>query len=206
MANTLQTELAPGSGGTADAVSTAKDKAGEVVGTAGEEARAVARDAADHARALVDETRDRLRGQASEQTERLSGTLRDVAEQLRSMVEGRGAAPGVVSDLASQLASTVSRTASRLEDGGVDTALDDAKRFARNRPGTFLAVAVGAGFVAGRLFKASDTQALAQAAKPTPDAGAQGANGTPSISGAPMHASIGSGTPPLASDAFVGEP
>jgi len=205
MANTLQTDLVQGSGGTAEAVSTAKDKAVEVAGTAGEEAKAVARDAADHARSLLGETRDQLRSQASEQTERLSGTLRDVAEQLRAMVEGRAVAPGMVSDLASQFASTASRTASRLDDGGIDAALGDAKRFARNRPGTFLAVAVVAGFAAGRLLKAADTHALAQAAKPTPDADRRELDDASSIAGTAVHGSIG-GASALASDPFVVEP
>src|SRR5690606_32119711 len=107
-----------------------------------------AQDAAEHARRLVGETRSQLRTQAAEQTDRLSGTLRDVSDQLRSMADGTGAAPGLVTDVTSDLASRTSSLASRLDEGGLDAAIDDVKRFARNRPVLFLAAAAGVGFVA----------------------------------------------------------
>jgi vacuolar-type H+-ATPase subunit H len=191
MANTMQSNIEQTGAAASEVASTAKDRAMEVAETATDEAKAVAQDAAAHARRVVDETRDRLRTQASEQTDRLTETLREMAGQLRSMVEGRGAAPGMISDLASQLASTANRTASRLDEGGLDAAIGDAKRFARNRPGAFLAMAVGAGFVAARLIKAADTHALAQAAKPSSDAG--GATDTPALGAADVHRTIGTG-------------
>jgi hypothetical protein len=200
MANTMQSDVKQTGSGAAEVASTAKDRAAEVSGAAGAEVKAVAQDAAAHARQLVDETRGQLRTQASEQTDRLTGTLRDVAAQLQSMAEGRGAATGVVGDVTSQLASTAQRAASRLDEGGLDAMVADVKRFARNRPGVFIAAAVGAGFVAGRLIKAADTHALIDAAKPDAGSPSNGDAVAPAAQG-----TIGSGGSMLASDPIVVE-
>lgn len=210
MTNTMQSGTA--SGGAADAATTAKDQATEVAATAADEAKAVAQDAATHARRLVGETREQLRTQASDQTERLTQTLKDVSQQLRSLADGNGAAPGMVGDLTAQLASTTNRLASRLDEGGLDAALGDVKRFARNRPVLFLAAAAGAGFMAGRLIKAADTHALTDALKPSggSDGGgdasgtSSGTYGSPAMT-APATGSIGSGGTVLASDPIVVE-
>jgi hypothetical protein len=199
MANTMQSDVQPTGSGAAEVASTAKERATEVTGAAGSEAKAVAQDAAAHARQLVDETRGQLRTQASEQTDRLTGTLRDIADQLRSMAEGRGATAGVVGDVTGQLASTAQRAASRLDEGGLDAMMADVKRFARNRPGTFIVAAVGAGFVAGRLIKAADTHALIEAAKPSDsEPPSNGSTIAPVTQG-----TIGSGGTMLASDPVV---
>ena len=46
------------------------------------------------------------------------------------------------------------RLASRMEQGGAQGVVDDVTRFARRRPGAFLAGAAGVGFVVGRLVRA----------------------------------------------------
>ena len=149
MTNTMQSDIESG-GSAADLASTATDRAADVRDVAGEQAKAVAQDAAAHAQRLVHETSQQLRTQASAQTDRLTETLREVAEQLRSMTDGRGTPPGFVTDLTHQLAATASRAAARLEAGGLDSLVDDTKRFARNRPAVFVAAAAGAGFVLGQ--------------------------------------------------------
>jgi hypothetical protein len=83
--------------------------------------------------------------------------------------------------LTSQLADTVSGAASRIGDGGYQGAIDDVKRFARNRPGMFLLGALGAGFVVGRMVKSVDTGSLLQAAKPD-DSASQFAAGSEALS------------------------
>ena len=45
------------------------------------------------------------------------------------------------------------------------------KRFARNRPGTFLLGGVGAGFAVGRLLRHADLKEIGHAAKPVGDDG-----------------------------------
>ena len=209
MTNTMQSGA---QGGAAkDVATTAKDQATEVAASAADEAKAVAQDAAAHARRLVGETRGQLRTQASEQTDRLTQTLKDMSEQLRSMADGRGPASGMVGDLTSQLASTTSNLATRLDEGGLDAALGDVKRFARNRPVLFLAAAAGAGFMAGRLIKAADTHALTEALKPSDDSdtggggGGFGSTGQPAMTAPPVSGTIGSGSTVFASDPVVVE-
>lgn len=144
---------------------TAKERASDVATTAGDEVRTVAQDARSQAQHVINQSRDQLRTQASEQTTRLAGTLRDVAEQMRGMARGEAPSEGPVANMTSSIADTVSRVASRLENGGVDGAMSDVKRYARNHPGMFLAGALGAGFLIGRVVKSVDTRAIADAAK-----------------------------------------
>jgi hypothetical protein len=209
MTNTMQSGAQGGAA--SDVATTAKDQATEVASSAADEAKVVAHDAAAHARRLVGETRGQLRTQASEQTDRLTQTLKDMSQQLRSMADGNGPASGMVGDLTSQLASTTSKLATRLDEGGLDAALGDVKRFARNRPVLFLAAAAGAGFMAGRLLKAADTHALTEAMKTSDDSGpgtvsgASGAYGQPAMATTPAQGSIGGGNTILASDPVVVE-
>lgn len=59
--------------------------------------------------------------------------------------------PGVASDLVRKAAERSSAVASWLDGRDPGSVLDEAKSFARKRPGTFLLLAAGAGVVAGRL-------------------------------------------------------
>jgi hypothetical protein len=60
---------------------------------------------------------------------------------------------GVASNLVSQAATRVGDVAGWLESRDPAGILDDVKRFARQRPGVFVAVAAGAGILVGRLAK-----------------------------------------------------
>jgi hypothetical protein len=59
--------------------------------------------------------------------------------------------PGVASDLVRQAAERSSSIASWLDGRDPGSLLDEVKSFARQRPGTFLLLAAGAGVLAGRL-------------------------------------------------------
>jgi hypothetical protein len=187
MANTMETSQPQT---TASGVDRAKEGAKSVADSARQEATGVARDAGAHARELVGQTKEQLRQQAADQTDRLSSSLRDISGQLRAMGEGSGAPSGMVSDLTHQLTQATGNLADRLDQGGIDGALADVKRFARNRPGLFLAAAVGAGFVAGRMLKAMDTGSVVHAAKDAvssdadTDASASPATGAPAYGAA----------------------
>jgi hypothetical protein len=173
-------------GGAADAArtvgTTAKEKATDVASSASGEAKAVAQDAKDQAREVINRSREQLRVQASEQGDRLASTLRDVGDQLRAMSRGEARPDSQVASLTSQLADTVSNAASRIGDGGYQGAIDDVKRFARNRPGMFLLGALGAGFVVGRVVKSVDTGSLLQAAKADESGASQFAAGSGALS------------------------
>jgi len=59
--------------------------------------------------------------------------------------------PGVAADLIRQAAERSQSVASWLENRDPGSLLDEVKSFARQRPGTFLLAAAGAGLLAGRL-------------------------------------------------------
>lgn len=177
---------------------TAKDRASDVATTAGEEVRTVAEDARTQAQHVINRSREQLRSQASEQSTRLASTLRDVAQQMRGMTRGEAPSEGPVTDVTASIADTVSRLASRLEQGGVDGAMSDVKRYARNHPGMFLAGALGAGFLIGRVVKSVDTKAIADAAK--------GARNDDMVSGYGTQAGFSDVTPPTALGASTPPP
>jgi hypothetical protein len=162
------TETNPPDGGPPSSVDQAKETAKAVAQTTAGEAKSVVGEAKESARDLVGDARTQLRSQADDQAQRLAGTLRSFSSELSAMSQAPQA-QGTAAEMARQAADHTQQLAQRLEQGGVDRAVADAKRFARTRPGTFLLGAMGAGFVVGRLIKNADTQALASAAKPTSD-------------------------------------
>lgn len=157
------------------AASTAKEQAGEVghqaaqnakevAGTAKEEATKVASEAKQQARQLYHETRSQLTEQAGAQQARLASGLRSASDELSEMVNN-SEQQGVASELVSQLASRAGSVASWLDKRDPASVLDEVKRFARRRPGTFIAIAAAAGIVTGRL-----TRNLAAEAKESQEA------------------------------------
>jgi hypothetical protein len=133
---------------------TAKQQAGEVLG-----------EARDQARSLLGRTRSEVGGQASSQQQRAAESLRSLSDELRSMASGQQE-PGMATDLAHQAADKAGQLAAWLSDRGPGDILDEVSSFARRRPGTFLALAAGAGVVAGRL-----TRGMAAGAPSGHDAG-----------------------------------
>lgn len=152
-------------GAAQDVAGDAKAKASDVAGTAKEQASKVASEATDHAKQLYGQASENLKQQAGEQQERAAGGLRSLGEQLGRMAEHddeQGVASKVVRDLSSRATSA----ASFLENRDPGSLLDEVKHFAAKRPGTFIAIAAGAGILAGRL-----TKALAADAKHEHEAG-----------------------------------
>ena len=130
---------------------------------AASEVRNLADEAKSTGKDVARDVRQQLRTQADEQTARVTESLRQFASELQQM--SRAGGDGMAADLAMEASTTVDRLASRLGGGGLDSVLDDAKRFARNRPGTFLLASAAAGVVTARLLKATDTQRLVRAVK-----------------------------------------
>ena len=121
---------------------------------AGAQAKAVAGEAKQQLDRLINEGRDELRQQAEQRSSQAAGQLRTLSEQLGALVQGRPEAAGPLVGYVSDLQSQLRRRASRMEQGGAQGVVEDVTRFARRRPGTFLAGAAGAGFVVGRLVRA----------------------------------------------------
>lgn len=127
---------APRSGSTPEV---AKDQAGQVVSETGRQVKD-----------LLHQGRAELGDQAAAQQQRAASGLRSLGEQLRSMADG-SEQPGLASDIARQAAERSQSMASWLENHEPGTVLEEVRSFARRRPGAFLALAAGAGVLAGRL-------------------------------------------------------
>jgi hypothetical protein len=94
-----------------------------------------------------------VKAQANQQTERLADGLRSFAGQIQALVEGDQANAGPLPDYARQATDQLQQLAGQIGDRGFDGVVDDVQRFARRRPGLFLAGAAAAGFLGGRLLR-----------------------------------------------------
>jgi cell division septum initiation protein DivIVA len=140
-------------GAAADVAGDAKEKAANVAGTAKEQASNVASEVSDHAKQLFGQASSTLKDQAADQQQRAAGGLRTIGEQLGKMAENddeQGITAKVVRDLSNRAGSV----AEYLEGRDPGSLVEEVKSFAARRPGTFIAIAAGAGILAGRLTKA----------------------------------------------------
>jgi hypothetical protein len=177
----------------ADVASGAGDKASQVVDTTKDEAAQVADAAVQRVSDVVGSARDELRDRARNEAGNVGSSLSAVADELRAMGRASSENGGVTSGLVNNLAEQVDKGAQRLSDGDLEQVVDDVKRFARNRPGTFLLGAAGAGFLVGRLLRAADLKEVGQAVKPSSgDQSSQLTNGNGS-----GQAAIPAATPPV---------
>ncbi|WP_137120423.1 hypothetical protein [Segeticoccus rhizosphaerae] len=117
----------------------AKDEARNVTGEAGRQAQDLWR-----------QTRAELTDQAGHQQQRVAGGLRELGDELGSMAD-RSEQNGVATDLARQGSSKAHELAGWLDGRDPGSLLEEVRGFARSKPGTFLAVAAGLGFVASRM-------------------------------------------------------
>lgn len=141
-----------------------------VAGVASEQGQAVLTEAGDQAQDLMGQARSQLAGQAATQQENLTAWLRSLADELHQMV-GRGpehasggaqpdssgdepsrgtASNGVATQAVSQAQGRVKDAADWLEQHEPGDLVDEATRFARRRPGAFLAIAAVGGLLVGR--------------------------------------------------------
>lgn len=128
-----------------EGVETAK----QVGHTAKDEAGKIAQEAKSQVTNLVGELGADLKSQACAQQQKVADGLRSVSDELRSMAEN--SAGGTASSLVGQAAGKAGDVADWLDGRDPGSLLEEVKGFARRRPGVFLAVAAGAGLVAGRL-------------------------------------------------------
>lgn len=128
----------------------AKDEARNVAGTAKEQAGAVAGEARSQVQRIASQAKaqatDRVRGQHNQLVDRLRGLSDEFAEMGRD-----GDSPGKA--LVSDLGQRGQRVADFLADRGPEGIVSELTDFARRKPFTFLAGAVAAGFLVGRLGK-----------------------------------------------------
>jgi hypothetical protein len=143
--------------------STVKDHAEELRSAAAGGVGQVATEAQAQVKNVLSDARDAAGKQVQAQGEQLTSALASVRDQVQALAEGRPEAAGPVADYARQAADQLDTAVSRLQTGGLPAIADDLQRFARRRPGVFLAGAVVSGFLAGRLLRAGkDAGALEQ--------------------------------------------
>ncbi|MET3935570.1 hypothetical protein [Arthrobacter sp. OAP107] len=128
----------------------AKGAAQNVAETAKTEAKNVAYEAKNSARDLLHQAKSDLTDQAGTQQAKAAEGIRNVSSQLRTMADAPDQ-QGVAADLVRQVADRSESVASWLDNRDPGSLLNEVKSFARQRPGTFLLLAAGAGLLAGRL-------------------------------------------------------
>lgn len=134
----------------AEVAGTARDAGKHVAGVAGEQASQVASEATQQVKHLVHQTRGELTEQAATQQQRVASGLRSLSKELSTMAQGSEQS-GMATDLVHQASQRADAVASWLEQREPGHVVDEVTRFARQRPGAFLALAAGAGLLVGRL-------------------------------------------------------
>jgi hypothetical protein len=157
----------------ADVARTGQEEAKHVVEKGKEQAGELAGQAKEQALDLYGDARRELRSQAESQATRLAETVRSMSRQLSAMAQ-HAPEDGTVKSLTEQAASRTDQLAARLETTGLDGAVDEVKRFARERPLVFLGGALGLGLIVGRVVRNTNTKELLQAAKPDGSGNGQG--------------------------------
>lgn len=156
----------------ADVTRQAADSAQNVAETAKTEAANVAAEVKTNAKDLLHQAKSDLTDQAGTQQQKVAEGLRSISTELHTMAAASDQ-PGVASDLVRQAAERSSAVAGWLDGRDPGSLLTEVKTFARQRPGTFLLLAAGAGVLAGRLSRSLS----AGAPESTP--------GTPAVTGMP---------------------
>ena len=136
-----------------EAAGSAAEQSKHVAGVAQQEAARVASEASSQLRGLVQQATSEVEEQSREQKARLATNVRTFADDLDSM-RSQGQSSGLASQAVQQVAQQTRDLATRLEGREPRELLEDVRRFARRRPGTFLLGALAAGVVAGRLTRA----------------------------------------------------
>lgn len=121
-----------------------------VTDVAREQASGVAAEAGRQGRDLLQQAQGQLQDQAAQGQQRLARQLLSVSDELRSMADAPGR-DGVAAGLAHQAASRARDAGQWLDNRDPRQVVNEVQSFARRRPAVFLALAAGAGVVAGRL-------------------------------------------------------
>lgn len=126
--------------------SEAKTQAAEVGREAGRQAKDVLQ-----GMDILQMGKSQVTGQLSAQHDKAADALRTLSKELQAMASGESTEAGLGADVARQVSQRVESVAAWIESHEPSEVLDEVKRFARSRPGTFLAIAAGTGLLAGRM-------------------------------------------------------
>lgn len=153
--------------------SDAKDATQQVAGVAKEQVKQVANEAKGQARQLLGQASSEVREQAAEQQKRVASGLRDVSYELDNMAQASSG--GLATELVQNLSDRADTVANWLESRDPGSLVGELRTYAARKPGTFIAIAAGAGILAGRLAKS-----LATAASDENGSGSAASNSAPS--------------------------
>jgi hypothetical protein len=141
---------------------TAMQAGAQVAGTVKEQAGQVTAEAGKQAKQLLSQAQSEVTEQAAATQQRVAEGLHALADELTGMTRNSDQ-DGPATDLARQAADKAHQAAGWLADRDPGALLDEVRSFARRKPGTYLAIALGAGDLAGRL-----TRGLTAPADDTP--------------------------------------
>lgn len=141
----------------------AKEQASHVAGVTKEQAGQVASEVKSQAKDLYNQATSELKDQAGTQSQKVAEGLRSVSDELSSMAD-RSDGNGVASQLVKNLSGRAGSAATWLDGRDPGSLLDEVKSYAARKPGTFIAIAAGAGILAGRLAKSLAAEAKSEAA------------------------------------------
>ena len=150
-----------------------KEAAGQAVAdvkdTATQQAQRVGAEAKTQVRNVASDVRGKIGEQARTQNDKLVGSIRQTADHLDEMRGERADSPAAA--VVSRVADGGRQLADYLDRNGPEGVLQEVQDFARRRPGAFLATALAAGFVVGRLGKSvAKADPAAGSDKPAGDA------------------------------------
>lgn len=126
---------------------------GQVARNAAGQGREVLAEAGHQTRNLLGEASSQLRQQAQAQQKQVAQRLREIGMGLQHMAE-RDGQTGMTGDVVRRASSAAQDAAGWLEARDPGMMINDVREYARRRPGAFLAGAVVAGLVFGRLTRA----------------------------------------------------
>lgn len=133
----------------------AREETRELAQDARQELQHVKSEAKEQAGRVLDDARQQVREQVDAQMQRVAGSIQNVTSELRALCEGRPEEATSVRRYLDDASSSLDRLAATVEQRGFEGILEDVQQFARRRPGTFLAGAAVAGFLAGRLLRST---------------------------------------------------
>jgi hypothetical protein len=147
----------------ASVASDAKGAAQNVAGVTKDQAKQVGAEVKSQASELFGQAKTQLQEQAGTQQKRVAEGLRAVSDELTSMADSSENS-GLASELVRNVSGRAGSVATWLDDRDPGSLLDEVKQFAARRPGAFIAIAAGAGILAGRLTKSLTSVAKDEAA------------------------------------------
>lgn len=128
----------------------AQQAAGQVAHQAANQGNQVMTEGRHQARNLASQASAQLREQAGTQQKRAADRLRAFGTELGSMAN-KTDQHGIASDMVQRASDAAQQAAGWLEEREPGALVDEVRDYARRRPGAFLAGAVVAGLVVGRL-------------------------------------------------------